>query len=100
MEIHDRSDVLDVRSAIVSNSSFDDVNMSNTRFHNVNLSGASIHGVKMTNARVEDAGPSDAFFADVNAKIESAQVAGMTTNCISLGEMLQAYETAKFAGSN
>ena len=94
MEVHDRSDVLDVHSAIVSNSSFDDASMSNTRFHNVNLSEANI---------LEYANLPNACFTDVNSsnvKIENAQVAEMMIDRISLGEMLQAYETAKTAGSN
>ena len=70
MDVHDRSDVLDVRNAFASNSRFDDVNLSNTQFHNVNLSAV----------RVEDANLSNAFFTYVNMsnlKIDNAELAGM-----------------------
>ncbi|MES0094803.1 pentapeptide repeat-containing protein [Mesorhizobium sp. M0030] len=93
MEIHDRSDVLDVRNAIVSNSRFDDVNLSNTQFHKVDLSAAV----------VEDANLSDAFFSNVNMsnlKIENAEVAGMMINGIRLSDLFQAYETAQTARGN
>ncbi|ESZ20423.1 MULTISPECIES: pentapeptide repeat-containing protein [unclassified Mesorhizobium] len=102
MEVHDRRDVLDVRNAIVSNSSFDDVNMSNTRFHDVNLSAARIHRTNLSNTKVEDANLSNAYFTNVNmsnVKID-AQVAGMMINGISLEDLFQAYETAKTAGGN
>ncbi|MER8642102.1 pentapeptide repeat-containing protein [Mesorhizobium sp. M1252] len=94
MEIHDRSDVLDVRNAVVSNSRFDDVNLSNTRFHNVDLSAAAV---------VEDANLSNALFSNVNLSnlnIENAEVAGMMINGIRLSDLFQAYETAQTARGN
>ncbi len=52
---------------------------------------------------MEHANLPNARFTDVNSsnvKIENAQVAEMMIDRISLGETLQAYETAKTAGSN
>ncbi|MES0012326.1 pentapeptide repeat-containing protein [Mesorhizobium sp. M0037] len=94
MEIHDRSDVLDVRNAIVSNSRFDDVNLSNTQFHKFDLSAAVVDDANLSNA---------AFFSNVNMsnlKIENAEVAGMMVNGIRLSDLFQAYETAQTARGN
>ena len=85
---------LKVSDSIVTNASFDNVNLSNSHFANVNLSVSRFTEVNLTNAAIENANVSNVTFRNVNMSnvdIADAQTAGMRINGILLSDLLAAY---------